>query len=192
MRHLGEIAWTEGSGVVLADSSAAARWPVSVFDGGYPGFLDIPGFFDGCHGREWQSEDTRFLIWFALDDNPVDVWRIDDRTVLLQQCFLDDYSDPERAVSLLRSLAELEAHGEDLIGNVTVNVSDVVAFPAAIEWAEIAEQVLSGGDGVELTTPLGGRDGGVLFHLPVGSYSCFTSSLEWNGCEVDRLTLRPD
>lgn len=191
MRHLGEIAWTEGSGVVLADTNAAARWPVSVHDGGYAGFLDIPGFFDGGHGREWHSGETRFLIWFALDDNPIDVWRIDHPTVLLQQCFLDDYSDPERTVALVHSLAELTARNDDLIGRVTVSVPGVVAFPAAVEWAEIAEQVRSGGDGVELSTPLGSRDGGVLFHLPIGSYACFTSSLEWSGCEVERLTIRP-
>jgi len=192
MRHLDEIAWTEGSGVALADSSAAAQWPVSYVDGVYAGFLDDPAFFEGCHGREWQFGTTQFLIWFALDDNPVDVWRIDDRTVLLQQCFLDDYRDPERAVALLRRLAEVDAPSDDLIGRAIVRVPDVVAFAAAVEWPEIAEQVLAGGDGVELTTPLGGRDGGVLFHLPVGSYACVTSSFEWNGCSVDRLTVSPD
>ena len=189
MRHLGEIAWTEGSGVVLADSNTAAKWPLG--DGAYPGFLDVPGFFDGCHGREWQLGETRFVIWFAMDDNPVDVWRIDDRTVRLQQCFLDDYSDPERAVTLVRSLAELEDQSADLIGKVDVDVPGVVAFPSAVEWAEIADQVLAGGNGVELSTPLGQRDGGVLFELPVGPYACFTSSFERRGCEVERLTLKP-
>src|SRR5437868_3376515 len=103
MLLLGEIAWTEGADVVFADRSVAAAWPSEPADAA--AYCFVPGFYDNRRGREWDVAQSRFLIWFGGGDNPVDVWRIDTKTVLLQQCFLDDHGDPEREAALRRSLA---------------------------------------------------------------------------------------